>query len=59
LELGLIGQYAVPLLEEKIVWGTEAPTRIAYMDTQDIASLTLIALRSEKVNGKFLPSQDC
>ncbi|GJW53014.1 NAD(P)-binding domain-containing protein [Tanacetum coccineum] len=55
LELGLIGQYAVPLLEEK----SEVPTRIAYMDTQDIASLTLIALRSEKVNGKFLPSQDC
>ncbi|GKD21624.1 NAD(P)-binding domain-containing protein [Tanacetum coccineum] len=55
LELGLVSQYAVPLLEEK----SEVPTRIAYMDTQDIASLTLIALRSEKVNGKFLPSQDC
>ncbi|KAK1409638.1 hypothetical protein QVD17_36167 [Tagetes erecta] len=51
---GLIGQYAVPILEEKSVWGTDAPTRIAYMDTQDIARLTFIAIRSDKVNGKLL-----
>ncbi|KAK3421137.1 hypothetical protein EUGRSUZ_G01834 [Eucalyptus grandis] len=51
---GLIGQYAVPILEEKSVWGTDAPTRIAYMDTQDIARLTFIALRKENANGKLL-----
>ncbi|PRQ25120.1 putative 3,8-divinyl protochlorophyllide a 8-vinyl-reductase (NADPH) [Rosa chinensis] len=51
---GIIGQYAVPILEEKSVWGTDAPTRIAYMDTQDIARLTFIALRNENVNGKLL-----
>ncbi|CAA0827736.1 NAD(P)-binding Rossmann-fold superfamily protein [Striga hermonthica] len=51
---GLIGQYAVPILEEKSVWGTDAPTRIAYMDTQDIARLTFIALRNENITGKLL-----
>lgn len=51
---GLIGQYAVPILEDKAVWGTDAPTRIAYMDTQDIARMTFTALRNEKTNKKFL-----
>ncbi|KAH9694423.1 protein HIGH CHLOROPHYLL FLUORESCENCE PHENOTYPE 244 [Citrus sinensis] len=53
-EVGLIGQYAVPILEEKSVWGTDALTRIAYMDTQDIARLTFVALRNEKINGRTL-----
>uniref|UniRef100_A0A7N2N0V6 NmrA-like domain-containing protein n=1 Tax=Quercus lobata TaxID=97700 RepID=A0A7N2N0V6_QUELO len=51
---GLIGQYAVSILEENSVWGTDAATRIAYMDTQDIARLTFIALRNEEINGKLL-----
>ena len=44
------------ILEEKSVWGTDAPTRIAYMDTQDIARLTFIALRNDNINGKLLIS---
>ncbi|CAK9254237.1 unnamed protein product [Sphagnum jensenii] len=51
---GLIGQYAVPVLEDKSVWGTDAPTRIAYMDTQDVARLTLTALRSDKSERKVM-----
>ncbi|XP_010242860.1 PREDICTED: uncharacterized protein ycf39 isoform X2 [Nelumbo nucifera] len=54
IKTALIGQYAVPILEEKSVWGTDAPTRIAYMDTQDIARLTFIALRNEKINKRLL-----
>ncbi|KAH7432003.1 hypothetical protein KP509_07G004000 [Ceratopteris richardii] len=50
---GLIGQYAVPILEDKAVWGTDASTRIAYMDTQDIARLTLTALRTQKADHKL------
>ncbi|MCO5564834.1 hypothetical protein L7F22_018502 [Adiantum nelumboides] len=50
---GLIGQYAVPILEDKSVWGTDASTRIAYMDTQDIARLTLSVLQSEKADRKL------
>jgi len=45
----LIGQYAVPVLEERSVWGTDDQTKIAYMDTQDVARLTMAALRKDEV----------
>ena len=41
----IIGNYAVPILEEKAVWGTDDETRTAYMDTTDVARLTLAVLR--------------
>lgn len=41
----IIGNYAVPILEERSVWGTNDKTKTAYLDTQDAARLTLAALR--------------
>ena len=50
---GLIRQYAVPILEDQTVYGTDALTRIAYIDTQDIARMTFTALGNEKTNRGF------
>ncbi|KAI3438202.1 hypothetical protein D9Q98_000639 [Chlorella vulgaris] len=51
----IIGNYAVPILEEKAVWGTTDATRTAYLDTQDVARMVMAALRSEAAIGKTLP----
>ena len=41
----IIGNYAVPILEDKQVWGTSDDTRTAYLDSQDVARMGLAALR--------------
>ena len=41
----IIGNYAVPILEEKQVWGTSDQTRTAYLDSTDVARMTLASLR--------------
>jgi uncharacterized protein YbjT (DUF2867 family) len=51
----IIGNYAVPILEEKPVWGTTDETRTAYLDTQDVARMVMAALRSEAAVGRTLP----
>ena len=51
---GLIGQYAIPILEKQAVWvmGNGSPT--AYMDTQDVARFAVQALKMpETERGSF------
>lgn len=52
---GLIGQYAIPLLEGQSIWvmGTASPT--AYMDTQDIAKFAIQALKVPETENKSFP----
>jgi uncharacterized protein YbjT (DUF2867 family) len=52
---GLVGQYAIPVLEGQAVWmaGQVAPT--AFMDTQDVAKFAVKALAVPAAINKTLP----
>lgn len=52
---GLIGQYAVPILEGQSVWITGETAPIAYMDTQDIAKFAVRALEIPEAANQTFP----
>ncbi|HEY9753441.1 MAG TPA: SDR family oxidoreductase [Coleofasciculaceae cyanobacterium] len=52
---GLIGQYAIPILENQAVWVTGDTSPIAYMDTQDIAKFAVRALTTPETEKRSFP----
>ncbi len=52
---GLIGQYAIPILESQAVWVMGETSPIAYMDTQDIAKFAVQALKVPETEKQMFP----
>ena len=52
---GVIGQFAIPILDSQPVWISGKPGEIAYMNTQDMARFAVAALNSPKTIRKSFP----
>lgn len=52
---GLIGQYAIPVLEGQAVWVMGQTSPIAYMDTQDIAKFAVKAIDLPEAANRSFP----
>lgn len=52
---GLIGQYAIPILENQSVWVTGQTAPVAFMDTQDVAKFAIRALSIPETEKNAFP----
>ena len=52
---GVISQFAIPILDNQAVWMSGSPTKIAYINTQDMAKLIVASIDNSKTYKKKLP----
>ena len=52
---GVISQFAIPVLDSQAVWMSGTPTKIAYMNTQDMAKIVISSIDKPKSYKLSLP----
>ncbi len=52
---GVISQFAIPVLDSQAVWMSGTPTKIAYMNTQDMAKIVVSSIDKPKSYKLSLP----
>ena len=52
---GVISQFAIPVLDSQAVWMSGTPTKIAYMNTQDMAKIIVSSIDKSKSYKRSLP----
>jgi uncharacterized protein YbjT (DUF2867 family) len=52
---GVISQFAIPVLDSQAVWMSGTPTKVAYMNTQDMAKIVVSSINKPKSYKLSLP----
>ena len=52
---GIISQFAIPILDSQAVWMSGTPTKIAYINTQDMAKIIVASLDNPGTHRMSLP----